>query len=69
MLQGVLSRKRVESEECSELRAQVAREQAPSETGETVPPTQSDSQLGNDVVGQSQSDSQPEEMFLSTTVE
>ena len=42
MLQGVLSRKRVESEECDELRAQVAKEQAPSDTGETIPPTQSD---------------------------
>ena len=31
MLQGVLSRFRVESEECDELRAQVAKEQAPSE--------------------------------------
>ena len=55
MLHGVLSRIRVESEECDELRAQVAKEQAPSETGETVPPTQSDSQ--------------PEEMYLSTVEE
>ena len=55
MLQGVLSRIRVESEECDELRAQVAKEQAPSETGETVPPTQSDSQ--------------PDEMYLSTVEE
>ena len=44
MLQGVLSRIRVESEECDELRAQVAKEQAPLDTGETIPPTQSDSQ-------------------------
>ena len=40
MLQGVLSRIRVESEECDEFRAQVAKEQAPSETCETIPPTQ-----------------------------
>ena len=44
MLQGVLSRIRVESEECDEVRAQVAKEQAPSDTVETIPPTQSDSQ-------------------------
>ena len=55
MLQGVLSRIRVESEECDELRAQVAKEQAASETGETVPPTQCDSQ--------------PEELYLSTVEE
>ena len=55
MLQGVLSRIRVEREECDELRAQVAKEQAPSETCETIPPTQSDSQ--------------PEEMYLSTDEE
>ena len=54
MLQGVLSRIRVESEECDELRAQVAKEQAPSETGETIPP---------------KSDSQQEEMYLSTVIE
>ena len=55
MLQGVLSRIRVESEECDELRAQVAKEQAPPENCETIPPTQSDSQ--------------PEEMYLSTVEE
>ena len=55
MLQGVLSRTRVESEECDELRAQVAKEQAPPEACETIPPTQSDSQ--------------PEEMYLSTVEE
>ena len=55
MLQGVLSRIRVESEECDELRAQVAKEKAPADSGETVPPTQSDSQ--------------PEEMYLSTVEE
>ena len=38
MLQGVLSRIRVESEECDELRAQVAKEQAPSDIGEMIPP-------------------------------
>ena len=37
MLQGMLSRIRVESEECEELRAQVAREQAPSENGDAIP--------------------------------
>ena len=36
MLQGVLSRIRVESEECDELRAQVAKEQAPPETCDKV---------------------------------
>ena len=50
MLQGVLSRLRVESEECDKLRAQVAKEQAPPENCETIPP---------------QSDSQPDEMYLS----
>ena len=56
MLQGVLSRIRVESEECDELRAQVAKEKAPpADSGETVPPTQSDSQ--------------PDEMYLSTVEE
>ena len=44
MLQGVLSHIRVESEECDELRAQVAKEQAPSDTGDTIPPTHRDSQ-------------------------
>ena len=65
MLQGVLSRIRVESEECAELRTQVAKEQAPSDTGETIPPTQSDSQQGDDMVGQAAS----EEMYLSTMEE
>ena len=65
MLQGVLSRIRVESEECDELRAQVATEKAPSDTGETIPPTQSDSQQGDDMVGQTAS----EEMHLSTVEE
>ena len=55
MLQGVLSRIRVESEECDELRAQVAKEQAPADSDETVPPTQNDSQ--------------PDEMYLSTVEE
>ena len=55
MLQRVLSRIRVGSEECDELRAQAAKEQAPSDTGEMIPPTQSDSQ--------------PEEMYLSTVEE
>ena len=44
LIQGVLSRIRVESEECDELRAQVAK--APSNTGEVIHPTQSDSQQG-----------------------
>ena len=65
MLQGVLSRVRVESEECDELRAQVAKEQAPSDTGETIPPTQSGSQQGDDMVGQTAS----EEMYLSAVEE
>ena len=65
MFQGVLSRIRVESEECDELRAQVAKEQALSDTGETIPPTQSDSQQGDDMVGQTAS----EEMYLSTVEE
>ena len=55
MLQGVLSRIRVESEECDELRAQVAKEKAPAESFETIPPTQYDSQ--------------PDEMYLSTVEE
>ena len=55
MLQGVLSRIRVESEECDDLRAQVAKEQAPPENCETIPPTRSDSQ--------------PDEMYLSTVEE
>ena len=48
ILQGVLSHIRVESEECDELRAQVAKEQAPPENCETIPPTQSDSQPGDE---------------------
>ena len=48
-----------------ELRAQVAKEQAPSDTGETIPPTQSDSQQGDDMVGQTAS----EEMYLCTVEE
>ena len=55
MLQGVLSRIRVESDECDELRAQVAKEQAPPENCGTIPPTQSDSQ--------------PDDMYLSTVEE
>ena len=51
----MLSRMRVECEECDELRAQVAKEQAPPGTCETIPPTQSDSQ--------------PDEMYLSTVEE
>ena len=65
MLQGMLSRIRVESEECDELQAQVAKDQAPSDTGETIPPTQCDSQQGDDMVGQTAS----EEMYLSTVEE
>ena len=65
MLQGVFSRMRVESEECDELRAQVAKEQAPSDTGETIPPIQSDSQQGDDKVGQTAS----EEMYLGIVEE
>ena len=65
MLQGVLSRIRVEREECEELRAQVAREQAPSENGDTIPPTQCDSQQGNDMICQTAS----EEMYLGTLEE
>ena len=64
MLQGVLSRIRVESEECEELRAQVAREQAPSEN-EAIPPTQCDSQQGDDMASQNAT----EEMYLSTVEE
>ena len=56
---------RVESEECDELRARVAREKAPSENGEVIPPTQCDSQQGNDMTGQPAS----EEMYLSTVEE
>ena len=47
MLQGVLLRTREKSEECAELRAQVARERAPateSTLGEAIPLTQCDSQ-------------------------
>ena len=55
----------LKSEECDKLRAQVAKEQAPSGTGETIPPTQSDSQQGDDMVGQTAS----EEMYLSTVEE
>ena len=55
MLQGVLSRIRVESEECGELRAQVAKEKALQGTCETIPPTQSGSQ--------------PDELYLSTVEE
>ena len=65
MLQGVLSRIRVESEECEELRAQVAREQAPSENGETIPPSQCDSQQGTDMISQTAF----EEMYLGTVEE
>ena len=67
MLQRVLSRIRVESEECDELRAQVAKEQAPSDIREMIPPTQCDSQQvqENDMVGQAVS----EEMYLSTVEE
>ena len=61
MLQGVLSRIRVESEECEELRAQVAREQAPSENGEAILPPLCDSQQGTDMISQTAS----EEMYLS----
>ena len=61
MLQGVLSRIRVESEE---LRAQVAREQAPFEN-EAIPPTQCDSQQGDDMVSQNATD----EMYLRTVEE
>ena len=64
-LQGVLSRIRVECEECEELRAQVAREQAPSDNGEAIPPTQCDSQQGNDITSQTAS----EEMYLSSVEE
>ena len=69
-LQGVLSRKRVESEECDELRAQVVREQAPvteSSLSEAIPLAQCDSQQDqeNDMVGQAVS----EEMYLSTVDE
>ena len=51
----MLSRIRVESEECDELRAHVAKEKAPAESFETTPPTQYDSQ--------------PDEMYLSTVEE
>ena len=68
MLQGVLVRIR-ESEECAELRAQVARERAPvteSTVSEAIPLTQCDSQQEqeNDMVGQTVS----EEMYLSTVL-
>ena len=62
MLQEVLSRTR---EECDELRAQVAREKAPSDNGEAIPPTQCDSQHGNDMSSQTAS----QEMYLSTVEE
>ena len=55
MLQGVLSRIRVESEECNELGAQVAREQAPATenaSGDLLPPTQCDSEQENDMLGE-----------------
>ena len=67
-LQGVLSRFRVESEECDELRAQVAKEQAPSDTGlvkRFLLLKVTDSQQGDDMVGQTAS----EEMYLSTVEE
>ena len=64
MLQGVLSRIRVESEECEELRAQVAGNKAPSEN-EAVPPTQCDSQWGDDMVSQNAT----EEMYLGSVEE
>ena len=67
MLQGVLSRKRVESEECDELRAQVAKEQAPSETGETIPPTQSDSQQEEMYVSTAEEESGDESMLMGTS--
>ena len=56
---------RVESEECDELRAQVAREQAPSENGEAIPSTLCVSQQVNDMIGQTPS----EEMYLCTVEE
>ena len=56
MLQGVLLRAQVESEECDELRARVAREKAPSENGEAA---------RNDMTGQAAS----EEMYLSAVEE
>ena len=65
LLQGELSRIRVEIEECDELRAQVAREQHPSENGEAIPPTQCDSQQENDMISQTAS----EEMCRSTVEE
>ena len=46
MPQGVLSRIWVESEECDGLNA----------SGEAIPPTQRDSQLGNDMSGQAASE-------------
>ena len=65
VLQRVLSRIQVESEGCDELRTQVAREQAPSEHCEPIPPTQCDSQQENDMISQTAS----EEMYLSTVEE
>ena len=65
VLQGVLLRTRVDGEECDELRARVAREKAPLENGEVIPPTQCDSQQGNDMTGRAAS----EEMYLSTVEE
>ena len=65
MLQGVLSRIRVESEECDELRAQVARDKAPSDNGVAIPPTQCDSQQGSDMISQTCS----EEKYLTTVEE
>ena len=62
MLQGVLPRIRVESDE---LRARVAREQAPSENGEAIPPTQCDSQQGTDMISRTAS----EEMYLGAVEE
>ena len=55
MLQGVLSRIRVESEEYEEL-------QAPSENGDAIPSTQCVSQQENDMISQTAS----EEMYLCT---
>ena len=70
VLQGVLVRIREESEECAELRAQVARERAlvsESTLSEAFPLTKYDSQQDqeNDMVGKAVS----EEMYLSTVDE
>ena len=65
MLQGVVLRVRVESEECDELRARVARGKAPSENVESIPPTQCDSQQRKDMTGRAAS----EEMYLNTVEE